>query len=235
MAIGAEFGADVTSSYLVADNEAKAGDILVTAGKDFVRSTTEYDLRIFGVVADSALMAFVNPDPGYKLVARTGTAKVNVTAANGAIVRGDYITSSRSPGRGEKAVVSGYVLGTAMEDLPSGEGQIPVALKVEYAEISNARTLARMLNYVTGDLFKNVRDPGQFPMIMRYLMAGVVMMTSMAFSFLSFSRSVPKAIEAIGRNPLARGAIMLSMSMSIGLVVVTVGLGLAISIVILRI
>jgi F0F1-type ATP synthase membrane subunit c/vacuolar-type H+-ATPase subunit K len=106
---------------------------------------------------------------------------------------------------------------------------------VEYAEISNARTLARMFNYVTGDLFKNVRDPGQFPFVIRYFVAGFIMLLSLTFAFLNFSRSVPKAIEAIGRNPLARTAIMVSLGVTIGLAVVTVSLGLAISIVILRI
>ncbi|MCL4398030.1 hypothetical protein M1403_03350 [Patescibacteria group bacterium] len=234
-ALAASFEADIASSYPIADSQAVSGDILIATNQGISRASTEYDQRLFGVLTDKAIMVFRSADPNNKPVSRSGIAVVNVTNANGPISKGDYITSSATPGKGEKATISGYVVGQALEDMTGSSGQISVAVRVEYAEISNARTLSRLVDYVTADVFRNVKDQGQLSMVLRYIIAGLIMLTSIAISFVTFSRSVPKAIEAIGRNPLARTSIMISLSMSIGLVIATIGLGLAASIVILRI
>ena len=228
-------GADVASSYLIDDKQAVAGDILVNDTGKLVRASVEHDLRIFGVLTETAIIVVRSSDPDYKPVVRSGTASVNAVSTNGQIKKGDYVTSSATPGKAAKATISGYVLGTALEDLSQNTGVISVSIRPEYAEISNARTLARLLNYLTGDLFRNVKDQGQLPMVLRYLIAGLVMLACITISFFTFSRSVPKAIEAIGRNPMARSTIMLSLSMSIGLVIATIALGLIASIVILKI
>lgn len=237
-ALAADFSADMASSYQVIDSAAVTGDIMINTDKGLVRANTDYNPLMFGVYSETTAIIMRSADPSFKPVSRNGVAMVNVTTANGPIIRGSYVTSSATPGKGMRATMSGYVLGTAMADLTPGMGKtgvIPVAVKIEYAEISNARTLARLMNYLTADLFKNIQDQGQFPMVMRYMMAGLVMLTCMVISFVTFSRSVPKAIEAIGRNPLAKSSIMMGLAMSIGLVVATLGLGLVTSIVILRI
>ncbi len=227
--------AGLVSSYPIADQQAVNGDILTTSNQGLVRPTTDYDMHIFGVLTDTAEVILRSSDPTYKPVVQSGTVLVNVTNANGAIKKGDYITTlGKNPGKGQKASISGYVLGTAMEDFNSSNGQISVNVNPTYAEISNARTLSRLLDYFTAGLFKNISDQGQFPVVMRYIIAGLIMLTSAGISFFTFSRSVPKAIEAIGRNPLARGSIMLSLAMSIGLVIATLVLGLVASVVILK-
>ena len=228
-------GADVASSFEVADKEAVAGDILINDSGELVRSRAEYDLRIFGVMVDTGTIVIRSSDPTYKPIVRSGLANVNVTNANGAIKKGDYITTSATPGKVVKATISGYVLGTALENMTEKTGVISVSLNPEYAEISNARTLTRLINYITGDIFRNVKDQGQLPMVMRYIVSGLVMLLCILISFVTFARSVHKAIEAIGRNPMARATIMLSLAMSIGLVVATIALGLVTSIVILKI
>lgn len=234
-AVNAFSGADVASSYLIDDKAAVAGDILINNSGQLVRAATEYDLRIFGVLTDTAVIVVRSSDPAAKAVVRSGMAAVNVTSANGAIKKGDYITTSATSGKGVKATISGYVLGTAMEDMADKTGVVTVSVRPEYAEISNARTLTRLINYITGDVFRNVKDQGQLPMVMRYIVAGLVMLLCLTISFVTFARSVPKAIEAIGRNPMARSTIMLSLIISIGLVIATIALGLVTSIVILKI
>lgn len=246
--LAVDFSADMASSYQVIDPAAATGDVMINTAKGLVRANTEYNPLMFGVFTDSAAIVMRSADPSFKPISRSGISLVNVTTVNGPIIRGSYVTTSAIPGKGMRASMSGYVLGTAMADLTPGVGEkqtingkevyvgaIPVAMKIEYAEISNARTLARLMNYLTADLFKNVQDQGQFQVVMRYMMSGLVMLTCMVISFITFSRSVPKAIEAIGRNPLAKSSIMLGLAMSIGLVVATLGLGLVTSIVILRI
>ncbi len=227
--------ADFVSSYQIADPQAVVGDILTTSNTGLVRAASDYDMHIFGVLADTATILIKSADPAYKPVVQSGTALVNVTNANGAIKKGDYVTTTaKNPGKGQKASISGYVLGTAMEDFSGTTGQISVVISPTYAEISNAKTLSRLLDYFTAGLFKNVSDQGQFPVVMRYIIAGIIMLLSVIISFLTFSRSVPKAIEAIGRNPLARSSIMVSLAMSIGLVIATLAIGLIASVVILK-
>lgn len=229
------FAAGLVSSFQISDPKAVNGDILSMSNQGLVRSTTDYDMRVFGVLTATAEVVLRSSDPTFKPVVQTGTVLVNVTNVNGAIKQGDYVTTSaKNPGKGQKATISGYVLGTAMEDLNGASGQISVTVNPTYAEISNARTLSRLLDYFTAGLFKNISDQGQFPVVMRYIIAGLIMLISIVISFFTFSRSVPKAIEAIGRNPLARGSIMLSLAMSIGLVIATLAIGLIASVVILK-
>lgn len=227
--------AGFVSSYQISDQQAVVGDIMTTSSTGLVRSVNDYDMHIFGVLTDTAIVLIKSADPTFKPIAQAGTALVNVTDANGEIKKGDYVTTSaKNPGKGQKATISGYVVGVALADLSGNQGTVLVAVKPEYAEISNARTLSRLLNYFTAGLFKNVSDQGQFPMVMRYIIAGLIMMTTAAISFFTFSRSVPKAIEAIGRNPLAKSSIMISLALSIGLVIVTLAIGLVASVVILK-
>ncbi|MBI3887699.1 hypothetical protein HY310_01375 [Candidatus Microgenomates bacterium] len=234
--LAADFGAGVASTYLVSDPQATTSDILSSTTNGIYRSKEEYDMKIFGVIVDTATVIIRSVDPNYKPIAQSGSAKVSVTDINGPIKRGDYVTTSaKTPGKGQRATLSGYVLGTALEDLNGSNGVILVGVNPQYAEISNARTMSRLMDYFTVGLFRNIKDEGQFPMVMRYIMAGLIMLVTAIISFITFSRSVPKAIEAIGRNPLAKSSILLSLALSIGLVVITLGVGLVAAIVIIRV
>lgn len=231
--------ADVTNSYKIADREAVDGDILVLGKDGLVRATTPYDSNIFGVLALEPAVVLRSSQEERKPVIRTGTALVNVTLENGEIRANDYITSSETPGKGQKATRSGYVLGVALESLSSAQAtsgaKVPVALRVEYAEISNARTLARLLDYLGASFLTNVKDPGKLSQIVRFLFAGLVLLVSFGFAFAAFYRSLTRAIEAIGRNPLARASIIFSLILNIGLILLIITVGLAAAVVILRV
>jgi F0F1-type ATP synthase membrane subunit c/vacuolar-type H+-ATPase subunit K len=219
----------IATSYKISDTNAVAGDIIVSNTTGLVRSASEYEPHIFGVLTDTATLVVRNVDTTYKPIIQFGTAVVNVS---GGIKKGDYVTTSKTAGKGQKATISGYVVGTALED--SAGGRVTIMVNPEYAEISNARTLSRLLDYFTAGLFRNISDQGQFPKVMRYIIAGLIMLICAIISFVTFGRSVPKAIEAIGRNPLARGSILFSLAMSIALIIGILIIGLVASVVILR-
>lgn len=241
-------GVEVTSTYDVTDKETVEGDILITTPKGLIRSNLPSDNRMFGILQNSPVVVFRIATGTDKPVVRTGVADVNVTIFNGPIAQGDYITSSEITGKGQRTEKSGYTIGTALApfDGSTGEkityngkeyvlGKVPVAVRIEYSEISSARSLSRLFDMVGSAFLQDTRVPGKFTEIVKYFVAGVIMLISFLFAFVTFFRSVPKAIEAIGRNPLARNMIYISMVFNIGLIVATLALGIFASIIVLRI
>lgn len=239
-------GIEVTSVYEVADTEATEGDILIVNEKGLVRANIGFDNKMFGVVQDNPLLVYRSETKG-KPIVRSGIAQVNVTTLNGPIKYGDYITSSAIPGKGQKALESGYVIGIALAsftgegtpqvDGPRGKvasGKIPVAIRIEYTELTNPRFAGRLFGFIGTAFLENVSDPKQIGLLIRYIAAGLIVLLSFTFGFLTFSRSIAKSIEALGRNPLAKSTIQLSMIINIGLLVLTGIIGIVASIFIIR-
>ncbi len=239
-------GIEVTSIYEVADTEAVDGDIIKATDQGLTRTSIGFDNKIFGVIQDTPLVAYRNETKG-KPVIRSGVAQVNVTTLNGPIKYGDYITSSSISGKGQKASESGYTVGMALAaftgegaeqiDGPTGKvasGKIPIAVRIEYTELSNPRFAGRLFGFVGTAFLENINDPKQLGTVVRFVAAGLVILLSFTFGFLTFSRSIAKSIEALGRNPLAKSTIQLSMIINIALLVVTGIIGIVASILIIR-
>ncbi|MEZ4180028.1 MAG: hypothetical protein R3B41_00710 [Candidatus Doudnabacteria bacterium] len=117
-----------------------------------VRSTESYQDNIIGVVSDNrsdfaVTGANIKPEDNPVPVALKGRVNVKVTAENGAIKAGDYLTSSaEQPGFAAKATSSGQVIGRAMADFnPTQEqpyGFIMVFMQVGYQQINNRIVLS---------------------------------------------------------------------------------------------
>lgn len=240
-------GIEVTSIYEIADAEATEGDIVSVAEGGLIRSNIGFDNKIFGIIQEQPLLLYRDQDTKGKPVVRSGVTTVNVTTLNGPIKYGDYITSSQIPGKGQKAADSGYVAGIALGnfdgtgsqtvDGPRGQvnlGQIAIAVRIEYAELTNPRFAGRLFGFVGTTFLENVADPRNFGNAIRYSAAGLIVLLSFTFAFLTFSRSIAKSIEALGRNPLAKSAIQLSIIINIVLLVVTGLIGIVASILIIR-
>lgn len=242
----AQQGIEVTSVYEVADKDAQEGDILKATEQGLIRTEIGFDNKIFGVIADAPLLVYRSEIKG-KPVVRSGVVKVNVTTLNGPIKYGDYITSSQVPGKGQKTSESGYTVGMALGaftgegapqvDSPKGKvasGQIPVAVRIEYTELTNPRFAGRLFGFVGTTFLENVSDPKQIGSVVRFTAAGLIVLLSFTFGFLTFSRSIAKSIEALGRNPLAKSTIQMSIIINIALLVVTAIVGIVASILIIR-
>lgn len=224
---------DIAGTYDLSDEQTQEGDILIyTAENGITRAIIPYDINIFGVRHDSPLAVFRRVDKTGSAIVRSGITQVNVTTINGEIKAGDHITSSQIPGFGMKADISGYVLGIALNsfseqdgsDFQYGEktvkaGRIPVAVKIEYAELTSPRSLNNLFSYLGTSFLQSVNDPRGLSQAIKYIFAGLIVLVAIAFSMIILTRSVPKAIEAIGRNPLARRTIMLSIVLNIFIVI----------------
>lgn len=240
-------GIEVTSVYEVTEQDAAPGDILKATDKGLVRASIGFDNKMFGVIQDQPLLVYRTETKG-KPVVRSGVAEVNVTTLNGPINYGDYITSSAIAGKGQKAAESGYTIGMALAafngegspqvDGPKGRvssGKIPVAVRIEYTELSNPRFAGRLFGFIGTAFLENINDPKQIGTIIRFIAAGLVILLSFTFGFLTFSRSIAKSVEALGRNPLAKSTIQMSMLINIALLVVTGVIGIAASVLIIKI
>lgn len=240
-------GIEITSLYNVTDKDAVNGDILVITNDGLKRAAKSYDNRTFGILQTDSLMIYRNIQTDAKPLIRSGVALVNVTTLNGPIKYGDYITSSTIAGKGQKATESGYVLGIAMAsfdgsgasqiDGPTGKiavGKIQVAIRIEYAELTTSRFASRLFSFLGNSLLENINDPKQLGKVIRYIVAGLIVLLSFTFAFLTFSRSIAKSVEALGRNPLAKTSIQLSMLINIGLLIITSAIGVVASILIIR-
>ncbi len=72
---------------------------------------------------------------------------------------------------------------------------------------------------------KYINDPidPNFVNILRYILAGLAVLISFTIGFFTLARTIPKAMEALGRNPLARTTIQFGIVLNI---IFTIGIGL---------
>ncbi len=116
----------------------KDGNIVSAAAKGSVLSDVAYDPHVIGVVARDAAITLntKNSDNGVPVISN-GTVYVLVSSKEGAIKKGDLITTtSLIPGVGVKATKDGYVIGNALEDYdnpnPQQTDKIAIELDLHY-------------------------------------------------------------------------------------------------------
>lgn len=245
-----------TSVYQVADDKIESGDIVVMGEKGIERASVSLSPRIFGVMQENPMIVYREVDATKKPVAREGVAEVNITTINGPIKPGDFITSSDIAGKGQKASYSGYVIGVALSEFKEGDGtqidytnpknpqankkvssgKINVSLNIGYVDlVAGGKQLSNLLGPLAAPFAANVQDPDKFTMIIRYIAAGLIVLVGFLISFFAFSRSLPKAIEAIGRNPLARSSIYFSIGVNIFFAVLTLAIAVAAAIILVKV
>lgn len=223
----------IANTYLIDDEDAVSGDIISNTSKGLFRTNVPYDNSMLGVLTDEPVAVFRAESGPEKAIATGGVAVVNVVNANGEVKKGDFVTSSTTPGKGMRATNSGNVLGIALNDAEGG--QVDVSLRMEYAEINSPQSLKRLFDLLGRGLSQSADDPERFSQLVRYMAAGLAILLAILLALLTFARSVPKAIEAIGRNPLARNSIYLSLVVSVIIMIVIVAIGIGAALIVLRI
>jgi len=188
----------------------EVGDVIVMDGGVFALCKKDYDENIYGVVSqDTAIsLSDLSLEEGqYVRVVSSGEAVVKVSSINGPISVGDYLTSSRIDGVAQRADVSGYVLGIALEDYknpdPNKTGKILAQLDIKSAYVAN-RSQKNLLQFLKTGAMSPVLSPLT---TFRYLLSALVVVASFVVGFSSFGKISGKSIEALGRNPLAGGDI----------------------------
>lgn len=136
--------ADLAEIYSTNDKTIAMGDVvsLDSALRAGVKKTSgRYDSAVLGVVSTAPALTIggitgegVSAVP----VALSGRVPVKVSAENGAIKAGDYLTASSIPGVAMRATKAGAVIGNAMSDF-NGEGVGVVLVFVKNGESSGSK------------------------------------------------------------------------------------------------
>ncbi len=218
------------------DRDAVPGDIISVTKDGLVRSAVAYDPLMYGVVSAAPILSVEPKTDTSKSVISTGETDVRVSTKNGAIEIGDLITGSADVGVGQKATESGYVLGKALKAYnDSSVGTIPVAVSISYVAITAKEGTgpAAAAGSFLQRLAEAISNPDKFGIYLRYLVAGLVGLISVAGGIFAFVRFMNTGLEAIGRNPLARKTIVGGMILSgvVVLVLAASGLGIAAAII----
>jgi hypothetical protein len=131
--------ADYAEQYPVASDvtfgdvvKLGATDVETTTGetiKQLVKADSPYETNVIGVVSDnygdfSSTGYNIDEDDNPMPVALVGRIPVNVTDENGSIEAGDPLTTSSTEGFAMKSSGAGMIIGYALEDHASGDGQI---------------------------------------------------------------------------------------------------------------
>jgi F0F1-type ATP synthase membrane subunit c/vacuolar-type H+-ATPase subunit K len=224
----------IAISTPIEDPDAKNQEIICAYTEGNMRCKDEYDSAIYGVISDDPAVAIKDFDlDRSRLVISSGIATVRVTSINGNISKGDLVTTSMIPGLGQRATRNGYVLGAAIENYESDDsnaiGYIQVALNIHSAS---------GLSSTSGNLFQFIKRGVTVPLFepvdaLRYILAALMVIISFTLGMIYFGRSSRTGIEAVGRNPLAKRVIQLTIFMNIVLTIVIVMVGLAIAYLIL--
>ena len=216
----------------IEDQNVKSGDIICALKNGYIPCNNSYDSGLYGVVNDNPIgsVEFVG---GGRLVNTTGTVKVNVTTVNGTINKGDFVTTSATPGIGQLAIHNGYVLGLAQEEYNEADktkvGQILVSISIHPTiGISDSHN----------DLYQTIREAllsGQISPLatLRYLTSALMVILGFVLGFVYFGRIAKAGVEAIGRNPLSSRTIEFGLILHILLTIAIVGVGLGIGYLIL--
>jgi hypothetical protein len=241
-AVAQKFTLSVARSLLIADSPLHEGDIISISRKGYVRTRLAYDPTMIGVIVSRPAITLTVKEATAEAarkqrVVDSGEVLVRVTTANGPIRGGDPVTSSPLPGVGMKAIKSGYAIGTALaaysEKDPKKIGLIRVAAQIRYYAASGG---GGAVSSALGDIFNlSLLASYEQPLVVfKYLIAAIVLLTSLFIGFFYFGRIAKSGIDSLGRNPLAGRMIQAGIFFNVFLALIVIGVGVALAFVIIR-
>jgi hypothetical protein len=140
---------DLAEDYPTRDDSLKAGELVSIDPSEygFVKKTASAN--------DSTVVGVYSTNPGFRLsqqdatinggravpIALAGRVPVKVTNEGGAIVPGDYLTSSSTPGYAKKATEAGPVIGKALASFDAATGNVLAFVNISYYNPAGAQAM----------------------------------------------------------------------------------------------
>lgn len=218
----------------ISDKNVQDGDIIKFTKDGYKRADTPYDTSIFGVVVKNPAMSLESGKiPNALPVVTNGKVYVRVSTKNGPIKSGDLITTSTTPGVGQKATENGYVVGTALEDYKdTGKiGRIVMQLNITFNGVTGSTTTNLLSTFRLA-----LSSPYLTPLnALRYVFATGIVLVALFMSVTYFGRMATTGVEALGRNPLAGKSITVGIVINVSLGIGIIGLAIAVAYLILTV
>ena len=225
----------------VADSNVQEGSIVSYKDGEYSLTRNEYDPSMVGVVGSEEGIYVEQVDSLGHIIMSDGLVLVLVSDENGEIKKGDFITSSQSPGIGMKAEKQGFMVGKALSDYdPDGETiqQVEAILEVKFSSPNDSLAVEKfeedtssffpqlsksLIQIVHASAENAASDPNKGVL---YLLAGFILVVATIFGYFTFGRIALGGINALGRNPLAKNVILIGVIINtlLTLVVVIVAL-----------
>ena len=238
--VGPIYGLSIASREPIQGGQVKDGMIIILEGSTYSLSTQMHDERMTGVTEFNPAVEYVNADDqdNEVPVVKEGIVSLLVTTANGPIAEGDWLTGSLTPGIGQRSNGYGTVIGTALEsyDGPENElGEILIEINITNPHGSLVSGLGfwgqEGLNPIIN--LMGTRSGDAIPFGVRFMIAAIVLLGSIVLGLYTFGRVAQRGVEAIGRNPLAKGTIMLGVTINVILAGFVVLSGLIVAVIVM--
>ena len=194
-------------------------------GSNAVRpATTGSNSGLVGVITQAPLVQLSSNSSQTAQVAVAGLTNVLVSNINGPIQIGDKIAPSPIPGVGMKALTAGEIIGAAEEPLTSVKtvsqtvtdlngkssqvniGLVPVAMHIEYYTGPVNGTVSTYVPQFLQDIANAFTGRSVSPW--RVLGSSLALLLGFAMVSIMLTTGIRSGIISIGRNPLARGALL---------------------------
>lgn len=215
----------ISQSFTTTATNVIPGTIMALASGGAAPATTSTAARIVGV-ADSKPLVELSAATGSSVeIATSGIAEVLVTDINGRILTGDKITISPISGIGMRETAGGEIIGAAEADLSSVKtvresihtasgttkdvliGQIPVSIGITYISGTGTSGLtAALVPPAVQSLANDLAGKSVSPW--RVLTALVVLILGFGIAATMLITSIRAGMISVGRNPLARSALL---------------------------
>jgi hypothetical protein len=218
----------IASYFEIADSEIETGNLISAKENGLFKTNSAYDSDLFGVVVEIPAIVFNKQTTSSFPIVSYGEAYIKITNKNGEIEKGDLITSSDIPGVGQKVTQSGTVIARALENSNDKE-IIKAFVEIYYYNKDKGLLGESETKRILGAIMAGLEKPENFPELLKYIFALLIAGGSFLAGFISFVKALRKGTEAIGRNPLAKKAIVTAMIFNlIGIIIIILaGLGIA--------
>lgn len=235
--LGTEASLGIARLVELQEQDVQDGHVIASSENGPILANIPYDGHVIGVVARDAAIVISSSDieegEGVPVISN-GQVYILVSSQQGAIEKGDLLATSDIPGIAVKAVESGYVLGSALEDYdnsdPNRTEKIAAELDLHYFN-SKPTFPGSLTDILKVALLSTDQGPSS---LFKYIVAALVVLASFVLAYLTFGRTAAKGVEALGRNPAAKSTIHLGIIFNVAIIIIIILAGLTVAFLILR-
>lgn len=202
-----------TAFTLPLSSDLPVGSIIAETSQGYVAAQAKEDEAIIGILVEDADFVYQVDETTSRPVVSSGIVPVLLSTEMGQITNGTPITVSKTqPGVGVRAQKQDMIVGIAKKSINSQTAilaDIQLITNREYGTTQSPKdnsVLAQELENLVKQSANKIASADTNPTV--YLLAIIVVILAAIFSFILFGRVAINGINALGRNPLAKGAII---------------------------